>query len=652
MAAMQGPPGYGPVMVLNPKTERKTGRQAQLSNITAARAVSDIIRTTLGPRSMLKMLLDPMGGVVITNDGNCILREVDVSHPTAKSMIELSRAQDEEVGDGTTSVIILAGEMLILSEQLLRINLHPTVIVSGYNLALQEAMAICERQALTVDVTDDKRMKQLVQSCIGTKFSSRWNDKMVEMALQAVLTVARAKSSTPAQSAALGAAPNSASNPYNHKVEVDIKRYAKVEKIPGGEITDSCVLKGVMFNKDTSHSKMRRRITNPRILLLDCPLEYKKGESQTNVEITNTEDWNTMLRMEEEYVENMCMEIIAFQPDVVITEKGVSDLAQHYLAKANITAFRRLRKTDNNRVARATGATIVSRTDEIQEGDIGQRCGLFEMRKISDEWFCFLECGYTIYSYSLSCFVALLQRCGLFEMRKISDEISIHCICGYTIYSYSLSCFVALLTYRAVRLYIPSIILGFVHSGSASLEECEDPKACTIILRGGSKDVLNEIERNLHDAMEVVRNVVYDPKLLPGGGATEMAVAAGLRRAGLKVEGVRQHPFCVVGDAMEVIPRTLAQNCGVSVIRTVTQLRAKHASFHNDAENVVGEGASAVMKPCNWGINGTTGDLVDMEELGIWEPFSVKVQTIKTAIESACMILRIDDIVSGSKKGK
>jgi len=573
MAQMQGPPGYGPVMVLNPKTERKTGRQAQLSNITAARAVSDIIRTTLGPRSMLKMLLDPMGGIVITNDGNCILREVDVSHPTAKSMIELSRAQDEEVGDGTTSVIILAGEMLILSEQLLLDNLHPTVIVSGYNLALQEAMAICERQALTVDVNDEKRMKQLVQSCIGTKFSSRWNDKMVEMALQAVLTVAREKSSTPAQSAAAGAPPNSASNPYNHKVEVDIKRYAKVEKIPGGEITDSTVLKGVMFNKDTAHSKMRRRITNPRILLLDCPLEYKKGESQTNVEITNTEDWNTMLRMEEEYVENMCMEIIAFKPDVVITEKGVSDLAQHYLAKANITAFRRLRKTDNNRVARATGATIVSRTDEIQEGDIGQRCGLFEMRKISDEWFCFLE-------------------------------------------------------------------------------ECEDPKACTIILRGGSKDVLNEIERNLHDAMEVVRNVVYDPKLLPGGGATEMAVAAGLRRAGLKVGGVRQHPFCVVGDAMEVIPRTLAQNCGVSVIRIVTQLRAKHASFHNDAANVVGEGTGAVMKPCNWGINGTTGELVDMEELGIWEPFSVKVQTIKTAIESACMILRIDDIVSGSKKGK
>lgn len=500
------------------------------------------------------MLLDPMGGIVITNDGNCILREVDVSHPTAKSMIELSRAQDEEVGDGTTSVIILAGEVLITAEPFIRANLHPTVIVQGYNRALQEALRICERQALVVDVKDKDRMMKLVQSCIGTKFSSRWNDKMVEMALQAVLTVARLSSY--------------ASENSSHKTEVDIKRYAKVEKIPGGEISDSCVLRGVMFNKDVTHSKMRRRIEQPRILLLDCPLEYKKGESQTNVEITNDEDWNTMLRMEEEYVENMCMEIIAFKPDIVVTEKGVSDLAQHFFAKANITAFRRLRKTDNNRMARATGATVVSRTDEIQESDIGTKCGLFEMRKIGEEDFAFFE-------------------------------------------------------------------------------ECEDPKACTIMLRGGSKDVLNEIERNLQDAMQVVRNVVYEPKLLPGGGATEMAVAMGLRRSGLRVEGVQQGPFVAAGEAMEVIPRTLAQNCGVSVIRTVTQLRAKHAAALDEAQQ---NGDCTSLAPCNWGINGTTGELVDMEELGVWEPYSVKVQTIKTAIESACMILRIDEIVSGSKK--
>lgn len=272
-----------------------------------------------------------------------------------------------------------------------------------------------------------------------------------------------------------------------------------------------------------------------------------------------------MLRMEEEYVENMCAEIIAFSPDIVVTEKGVSDLAQHYFQKANITAFRRLRKTDNNRMARATGATIVSRTDEIQESDIGTNCGLFEMRKIGDEYFAFFD-------------------------------------------------------------------------------DCKDAKACTIMLRGGSKDVLNEIERNLSDAMQVVRNVVYDPRLLPGGGATEMAVSAGLAEIGRRsIEGVKQGPFMAVGDAMEVIPRTLAQNCGVSVIRTITQLRAKHACAFGSEEK------DNEFVKCNVGIDGTTGEIVDMQDLGIWEPYSVKVQTIKTAIESACMILRVDDIVSGSK---
>jgi len=530
-------------MVLNAKTQRQTGREAQLGNISAARAVADIIRTTLGPRSMLKMLLDPMGGIVLTNDGHCILREVDVSHPTAKSMIELSRAQDEEVGDGTTSVIILAAEMLILSESFLRSQVHPTVIVRGYNYALQESLLICQRQSVEVDVNDVSVMSKLVESCMGTKFSSRWNEYLVPIALKAVMTVRADQSS-----------------------EVDIKRYAKVEKIPGGEMSDCDVLNGVMFNKDVTHPKMRRRIENPRILLLDSPLEYKKGESQTNVEISNTEDWNVMLRLEEEYVENLCAEIIAFRPDIVITEKGVSDLAQHFFQKAGITVFRRLRKSDNNRVARAVGATIVSRTDEIQEEDIGTRCGLFYVKKIGDEY--------------------------------------------------------------------------FVH-----LVECEKPKACTIVLRGGSKDVLNEMERNLSDAMQVVRNVVLEPKLLPGGGATEVAVAVGLMKMGERVEGVQKGPYQAVGAAMEVIPRTLAQNCGVSVIRTITQLRAKHAEAFEEGEN-----GELIQNPCTWGVNGITGKIEKMDEIGIWEPYSVKVQTIKTAIESACMILRIDDIVSGSKK--
>ena len=539
------------------KTQRQTGRQAQLANIRAAQAVASIIRTTLGPQAMLKMLLDPMGSIVLTNDGHAILREVDVSHPTAKSMLELARAQDEEVGDGTTSVICLAAEVLGQAEPFLRQdNVHPTVLVAAYQKALVKALQILEKQAVEIDVERDVGwMKKLVQSSLSTKFSARWNDIMVDMALKAVLTVVQRKEAT----SVVAMTDLLAAKSHLQNVEVDLKRYAKVEKIPGGEITDCEVLKGVMFQKDTVHAGMRRKITNPRILLLDAPLEYKKGESQTNMEISNDQDWNALLKLEEEYVANMCQDIISHKPDIVITEKGVSDLAQHHLAKSNITAFRRLRKTDNNRIARAVGATIVSRTDEIQESDIGTRCGLFEMQKIGEDWFCYLT-------------------------------------------------------------------------------DCVEPKACTIVLRGGSKDVLNELERNLQDAMQVVRNVVYQPKLVPGGGATEMAVAVGLKQAGLStITGIQQGPFLAIGEAMEVIPRTLLQNCGVSVIRALTQLRAKHAAHEGD-------------KPCPWGINGTTGELVDMNEYGIWEPLSVKAQVIKTAIESACMILRIDDIVSGSKK--
>ena len=326
--------------------------------------MADIIRTTLGPRSMLKMLLDPMGGIVMTNDGNCILREVDVSHPAAKSMIELSRAQDEEVGDGTTSVIILSGEILAMAEPLLERNFHPTVIVKGYNQALQKSLEVCKQICRTIDVNNMNELREIVQSTLGTKFSSRWSTQMVDIAIKAVLKVIIR---------------------HGEYTEVDVKMYVRIEKIPGGELSDCCVMDGVMLNKDITHSKMRRKIVNPRILLLDCPLEYKKGDSQANVEIMNEEDFTALLRQEEEYIEQICAQIVAFKPDIVITEKGISDLAQHYLLKANISAIRRVRKTDNNRIARATGATIVTRADEIQESDVGTRCGLFEIRKIGDE---------------------------------------------------------------------------------------------------------------------------------------------------------------------------------------------------------------------------------------------------------------------------
>ncbi|MEW5297774.1 MAG: hypothetical protein WDW36_000958 [Sanguina aurantia] len=528
-----------PVTVLNTNTKRETGKKAQFANIQAAKAVADIIRTTLGPRSMLKMLLDANGGIVLTNDGHAILREIDVSHPAAKSMIQLSRTQDEEVGDGTTSVIILAGELLHMAEPFLEKSIHPTVIVRGYTRALEDAIKIVDRMAFPIDTNNRASMLNVVNSCIATKFTHRFGTLMAELALDAVATVSVLNDSS--------------------RVEVDIKNYARIEKIAGGQIEESKVLKGVMFNKDlVSPGRMRRKIQNPRILLLDCPLEYKKGENQTNVEVTKEEDWAALLKAEEESIAHMCDAIIAFKPDVVVTEKGLSDLAAHFLTKAGISAIRRLRKTDNNRIARACGATIVHRTDEIRESDIGTGAGLFEVVKIGDEYWTFVV-------------------------------------------------------------------------------DCKDPKACTVLLRGASKEILNEVERNLADAMGVARNITVDPRLVPGGGACEMAMSHGLSEAAPLVEGIEQWPYKAVGLAMEVIPRTLAQNCGANVIRTLTKLRAKHAD-----------------EPCcSWGIDGNSGQIVDMKALGIWEPYAVKLQTIKTALESSCMLLRIDDIVSGiSKKAK
>lgn len=529
-------PGSAPVLVLSQNTKRDSGRKVQLENIQAGKAIAEVIRTCLGPQAMLKMLMDPMGGIVMTNDGNAILREITVQHPAGKSMIEIARTQDEEVGDGTTSVIVLAGEMLNVAEKFLSEQMHPTVIIKAYRSALEDMVDILENKvSVPLDKSDRSKLLEVIKACVGTKFIGKWSDMATNIALDAVQTVMIDE---------------------NGRKEIDIKRYAKVEKIPGGTIEDSCVLRGVMLNKDVTHPKMRRRIENPRILLLDCTLEYKKGESQTNVEILNESEFTKILQQEEEYVERVCNDIIALKPDLVFTEKGISDLAQHYLLKANITALRRVRKSDNNRIARACGATIVNRTEELREEDVGTGAGLFEIKKLGDEYFCFIT-------------------------------------------------------------------------------ECKEPKACTILLRGASKDLLNETERNLQDALHVARNIMLEPKLVPGGGAVEMAVSHALMEKSKSMEGVSQWPYRAVASALEIIPRTLAQNCGASTIRTLTALRAKHAAGET-----------------TFGINGETGDIVDMKSLGIWEPLSVKLQVYKTGVETAILLLRIDDIVSGSKKRK
>ncbi|KAG8784014.1 T-complex protein 1 subunit gamma [Ceratobasidium sp. 428] len=477
-------------------------------------------------------------------------------------MIELSRTQDEEVGDGTTSVIILAGEILAHTLPLLERSIHPVRIIAGLNAALATALATVDRVSTPIDTSSEAEMLALIKTAIGTKFVARWSDLMCSLALKAVRTVTMnetGETSTP--TAGLGGVPS-----LNGMTTIDIKRYARVEKVQGGTIEESQVLAGVLINKDITHPKMRRRIANPRIILLDCPMEYKKGESQTNIEISKEEDWARILEIEEEQIKRMCERLIEFKPDLVITEKGVSDLAQHYLLKANITALRRVRKSDNNRIARAVGATIVNRVEDLRDSDIGTRCGMFYIEKLGDEYFTFLT-------------------------------------------------------------------------------ECTSPKACTILLRGPSKDILNEIDRNLADAMAVARNVVLNPRLVPGGGAVEMAVARALTEstAGGEASGkdkdvagaAQGAVFRAVAEALEVIPRTLVQNSGGNAIRVLTELRAKHAAGEH-----------------TWGIDGHAGKITDMKTYGLYESASVKIQTLKTAIEAARVLLRVDDIVQATRKDK
>ncbi|KAJ8931474.1 hypothetical protein NQ314_015608 [Rhamnusium bicolor] len=379
--------------------------------------------------------------------------------------------------------------MLAAAEQFLEQQMHPTVIIRQYRQALEDMVQFLEGPlSVPIDRNDKEALAQVVKGCVGTKFLSRWSDLAVHIALDAVNTVLLEE---------------------NGRTEVDIKRYAKIEKIPGGSVEESQILKGVMVNKDVTHPKMRRYI--------------QKGESQTNVEITGEADFTRMLELEEEHVKRQCDEIIILKPDVVFTEKGVSDLAQHFLLKAGISAIRRVRKSDNNRIARACGATIVNRTEELQESDVGTGAGLFEIKKIGDEYFCYIT-------------------------------------------------------------------------------ECKNPKACTILLRGASKDILNETERNLQDALQVARNIILSPRLVPGGGAIEMAVAQRL------LQKASHGPYRALGHALD--PNT----------------------------------------PCAWGINGETGEIVEQDKKGLWEPLAVKLQTYKTAVETAILLLRIDDIVSGSKK--
>jgi T-complex protein 1 subunit gamma len=559
-----------PVLVLNTAAQRETGRKAQRDNIQAAQAVASVVRTCLGPKAMMKMLLDPMNGITCTADGHAILREIDMAHPTAKTLLEVCRAQDEEVGDGTTSVVILAAEVLGCTAPLLDKKFHPVAIIGAYRRALHECLKVVDLQLavpLNFSQADDDELLPLVRTSLSTKLVVLLDnsaDVFARMALRAVRIVAIKKDNSAQSKDSSVQLKDNGQKECTYR-EIDVKRYVRIEKIPGGSLSDCQFVEGVVLNKDILHPQMRRRIDNPRVLLLDCPLEYRKGENSTNVEVGKDGDWSAFLRSEEEQVVQLCHKLVALKPDVVVCEKGVSDLAQHHLLQANVSVLRRVKKSDSNRLARACGAVIVNNIDDLREADVGTRCGLFHVDLIGNDYYAFFD-------------------------------------------------------------------------------QCREPKACTILLRGQSREVLSELERNLHDALAVARNLLLVPFLLPGGGAVDSYLACHLRKLAdtlAPLTTVDKYAYKALARALEVIPRILLQNAGADVISNMAQLDDLNSSHVSPDKSEI------------YGIDGMTGMIVKMERSNaacVFEAAVVKTQVLKAAIEAACLILRVDDVLAGIAK--
>jgi thermosome len=522
--------GGQPIIILKEGSTRTRGRDAQGMNLMAARAVAEAVRTTLGPKGMDKMLVDSLGDVVITNDGVTILKEMDIEHPAAKMIVEIAKTQDDEVGDGTTTAVVLAGELLKRSENLLDQDVHPTVIAAGYRAAATKAREILDSLAYPVTLKDEDLLKKFAITAMTGKGAEAVGTKLADLVVKSVKAVVD----------------------ENGKVDVDD---IKVEKKVGGTIGDSELIQGLVIDKERIHPNMPKTVKNAKIALLDTPMEIEKTEIDAKIEITSPDQLQSFLDQEEKMLKNMVDKIKATGANVVFCQKGVDDLVQHYLAKNGIMAARRVKESDLKKLAKATGARVSTSIDEMSKEDLG---------------------------------VA-----GLVEERKIGDENMIF------------------------------------------VEKCKDPKAVSLILRGGTEHVVDELERAVHDALRVVGVVVEDKKYVAGGGSTEVELALRLKEYASTVGGREQLAIEAFAESMEIIPRTLAENAGLDPIDTLVDLRSKHEGKKGDSKT--------------FGINVFTGEAVDMKKEGVVEPLRVKTQAISGASEAAVMILRIDDVIAASK---
>ncbi|RLG30360.1 thermosome subunit [Methanosarcinales archaeon] len=524
---MAGQLGGQPIFILREGSERTRGRDAQNSNIMAAKAVAAAVRTTLGPKGMDKMLVDGLGDIVITNDGVTILKEMDIEHPAAKMVVEVSKTQDDEVGDGTTTAAVLTGELLKMSEDLLDKDVHPTIIASGYRLAAIKADEILESIATKVSSDDEDALLKISNTAMTGKGIEGTRDKLSKLCVDAVRSVAEE---------------------VDGKMTVDIDNI-KVEKKVGGSVEDSELISGMIIDKERVHPNMPKKVENAKILLLSTAVELKSTEVDAEIQITSPDQLQSFLDQEEKMLKNMVTKITDSGATVLFCQKGIDDMAQHFLAKAGIMAIRRCKKSDLDKLSKATGATNITNLDEIEADDIGT----------ADQ----------------------------VEEKKIGG--------GNMVF-----------------------VTG-----------CKNPMAVSLILRGGTEHVVDGLERALEDALRVVGVTIEDGKLVSGGGSPEVELSLKLQEYANSLTGREQLAVNAFANALEIIPRTLAENAGLDPINKLVEMTSQHKDGKIHA-----------------GLNVFTGDIVDMWEAGIVEPLRVKTQAISSAAEAAVMILRIDDVIA------
>jgi thermosome len=519
-----------PVLILKEGSTQSRGRDARKANMLAAQIIAEVLKTTLGPRGMDKMLIDSLGDITITSDGATVLDEIDVQHPAAKMMIEVAKTQDDEVGDGTTTAVIFAGELLKKAESLIDDNIHPSIIISGYQKASEKALEALDKLAIDVDLDDRETLMKLSNTSMRSKAVSSARDHFSGLVIDAIKQIIEER---------------------NGEILADVDNVQIVKK-EGKSLEETELVRGIIIDKEVVHDGMPKKIESPKIALIDAAIEVEKTEFDAEIRIRSPDAIKAFLDQEAEMLKKMVNKIVDSGAKVLFAQKGIDDVAQHFLAKEGVLAARRVKKSDMEKLAKATGAKIVSNLSDLKESDLG--------------------------------------TCEVVEEKKVGDDKMIF------------------------------------------VEGCKDPKAVAIFVRAGLERMLDEAERALNDALFVISDVAELAKMVPGGGAIETELSRAVRSYATQVGGREQLAIEAFADALEIIPRTLAENAGLDILDTMVAIKAAHDKDDGFA----------------MGVNVFDEGVVDMLEQGVVEPMAVKLQAVKSAVEVSSMILRIDDVVAAS----